>query len=126
MNNSQITWETIPQFDMTSLDNLPEYNRGFVYDMTNSLISELYENLNNLLIEGLKKKGFEFNNKLDLQIFIKQNIRIEDYQAKHERIYFVNDIPFFIHFYKNNCLPSKTELERGFSITADLGTYAYL
>lgn len=126
MNNPQTNWEDIPRYDWTSWNSSLEYNRNFIYEMTSNLISGLNKKLENILIEALKKKGYEFDNRLDLQNFIKQNIRIEDYQAKHERIYFVNDIPFFIHFYKSNCVPAKTELERGFCMTADLGTYAFL
>ena len=100
------------------------------YDIIEDLISKLHSNINKQLedyiIYGLKRKGFEFKNKLELEYFVKNRCRCEDNIYLKEKIYYVDDIPFFLHNYKSEPLqvPSIREIE--FNITANLGTYAYL
>jgi len=62
--------------------------------------SELNKKLEDYIIEGLKRKGFEFENRLELETFIKNNCRCEDTLHKKERVYFANDTPFFLHKYE--------------------------
>lgn len=76
-------------------------------------------------LEGLKRKGFEFDNPLDAQYFVKANCKaVEDHNGN--RTYYVNDIPFF--YFK----PSNTmDVDKDFSkpdivFTASIGEYSYL
>lgn len=85
--------------------------------------NELIKKFDDLIIEGLKRKGFEFNNKSDLIDFTIQNVRCEDNVDLQEKIYYVNDIPFFLHVYKIDFNPTITE---PFVFTASYGSYRFL
>jgi len=64
-----------------------------IYQITNGLVSKL----ESLIIEGLKLKGFEFNNQLELETFVKERCRRTDNIEFEEHIYYVDDTPFFLH-----------------------------
>jgi hypothetical protein len=89
------------------------------------LSSQLNKQLEDYIIEGLKIKGFEFENRLELENFIKSNCRCEDNIDYKERVYYVNDIPFFLHKYEVIQEPI-TEYNNGFRMSANYGSYAYL
>lgn len=100
------------------------------YDIMHDATSRLYDDLNrqleNSFIEGLKRKGFEFKNKLELETFIKERCRCADYIKLKKRVYYVDDVPFFLHNYKieiNND-PRKTGDPN--KVVGSLGTFAYL
>ena len=50
----------------------------FIDSVIGRLSSELNKKLEDYIIEGLKRKGFEFKNRLELETFIKNNCRCED------------------------------------------------
>ena len=87
---------------------------------------QLNQQLEDLWIEGLKRKGFEFENRIELENFIKSNCRCEDRTDIKQRTYFVNDIPFFLHCYETemNLIPIITDRE--VKMSANCGSYAYL
>ncbi|MBK5213388.1 MAG: hypothetical protein JJE55_06985 [Flavobacteriaceae bacterium] len=99
------------------------------YDITqyaiDNLSKGLHKKLDDYLIEGLKRKGFEFKNRMELEAFIKERCRCEDYPDLEERTYFVDDIPFFFHRYKTEIALPKTE-DRKMTITASAGYFSYL
>lgn len=98
----------------------------FIADVISSISSQLNKQLEDYIIEGLKRKGFEVENRIELEIFIKSNCRCEDRTDIKQRTYFVNDIPFFLHCYeiKMDLTPITTDREVGMS--ANYGRYAYL
>jgi len=76
-------------------------------------------------LEGLKRKGFEFDNPLDAQYFVKANCKCAE-DLKGNRTYYVKGIPFF-HFKPSNTM----DIDRDFSkpdivFTASIGEYSYL
>jgi hypothetical protein len=89
------------------------------------IINSLNNKLDDLFVEGLKRKGFEFSNKTELMEFIKSNCRCEDNIVLQQRTYFVNDIPFFLHCYEVIFEPI-TEDNNGIKMNANYGRYAYL
>lgn len=93
---------------------------------TMSVSENINKQMDDIIIEGLKRKGFEFKNKYDLAEFIKSNCRcVENIQLK-EKIYYVNDIPFFMHRYKLN-IDIKTVVENGVTnFISTLGEFSYL
>jgi len=95
-------------------------------DTISLFMSDIYNKLNkkleDLIIEGLKRKGFKFENRHELEQFIKSNCRCEDRMDIKQRTYFVNDIPFFLHLYEIN--PIKTDSD--ITMSANYGYYAYL
>ena len=89
------------------------------------ITEKLSNQIDNIIIEGLKMKGFEFENENDLHDFIKQKCSCEDDLAKQQRVYFVNDIPFLLHNYEIVIEPITKE-NNGIKISANYGTYKYL
>lgn len=86
----------------------------------------LNKQLEDAFIEGLKRKGFEFQNREDLGDFIKKRCRCETDVHQNNRLYFVDDIPFFQYFRNNTVLPKNKDLEtNNYEFTASLGTYKY-
>lgn len=89
--------------------------------LTKGLSNKFYD----LIVEGLKRKGFEFKNIREAESFIIKNCRCEDYTHEQRRIYFVNEIPFMLHDYRIDVPEIKT-INNSPTITASYGSYAYL
>lgn len=100
------------------------------YDMINNVIGEISNDLNNKLensiIEGLKRKGFEFKHKFELEKFIKEHCRCEDNVELKERIYFVHNIPFFLHNYESEINLNLLTKDDCKTISAIYGSFTYL
>jgi hypothetical protein len=101
-------------------------NINIQHKIIRDLTRQINQRLNEIFIEGLRRKGFYYDDEEELADFVKENCRCEDHTSKSERIYFVNDIPFLIHYYKAN-LGMQID-HNGFktSIEADYGDFAYL
>lgn len=90
-----------------------------------NLVDGLANKFDELLIDGLKRKGFEFDTIESTLDFVKENCRCVDYKEKEQRIYFVNDVPFMLHSYKIEM--SEIDMSNNeFKINASYGSYAYL
>lgn len=50
--------------------------------------------LDNAVIEGLKRKGFEFQSRKEIEEFVIANCTCVDYTHKGVRVYSVNGIPY--------------------------------
>jgi hypothetical protein len=92
----------------------------------NSVIDRLYKELDEKVIEGLKRKGFKFKNEIELHAFIQKRCRCQDNIELKQKVYYVDDIPFLLHDYKIGIpkIPSTTHVKN--KITVSLGTYSYL
>ena len=106
--------------------DLPQDPPLLIADVIGRLSSELNKQLEDYIIEGLKRKGFEFENRMELENFIKSNCRCEDRTDIMQRTYFVNDIPFFLHCYKIEMDLNPIQTDREFKMSANYGRYAYL
>jgi len=104
--------------------DLPNYD--IIHDVIGRLSNNLSKQLDDYVIEGLKRKGFEFKHKNELEAFVKERCRCEDNVDLKERVYYVDDIPFFLHNYKSEPLQMPSITDREYKLTANLGTYAYL
>ena len=90
------------------------------------LSSQLNKQLEDYMIEGLKRKGFNFQNRIELENFIKSNCRCEDRTDIKQRTYFVNDIPFFLHCYEIEMDLTPITTDREVKMSANYGRYTYL
>ena len=67
-------------------------------------LQEIAKGLSNkfdeLVVEGLKRKGFEFKNISEAEPFIRENCKCEHYSEEHRRVFYVKDEPFLLHDYK--------------------------
>jgi hypothetical protein len=95
--------------------------REIEYEITKTLTEKLINNFENIIIQGLKNKGFEFKNKNELENFIKTRCRKEDYLLKKQAIYFVDDAPFLSHNYEQVIEPMQNN-----NISANWGYYVFL
>lgn len=94
-------------------------------DEFNNSILEQLNKTDNIIIEGLKRKGFEFENRFELENFLKTSCRIAYQPGIKQRTYFANDIAFLVHCYESEI--SKPFIEDGIlKITGSLGSYHFL
>lgn len=98
---------------------------GLQNTIMEKMTGDLNKQMDDVFIEGLKRKGFEFENRVDLETFIKQYVRCADYESLKEKIYFVKDRPFLLYYYKAEFETPKVE-DYSVSVSANYGHYAYL
>ncbi len=103
-------------------DQMPE---SILSSIKSRLVSELQTKLEYYIIEGLKRKGFEFKNQSDLENFVKTRCKRVDNIKLKECVYYIDNIPFFLHKYEMTCEPI-TENNNGIKMSASNGLYAYL
>ena len=113
------------QSERTNFD-LPQDPPLLIADVIGRLSSQLNKQLEDYMIEGLKRKGFEFENRMELENFIKSNCRYEDRTDIKQRTYFANDIPFFLHCYEIEMDLNLITTDREVKMSANYGRYAYL
>ena len=91
------------------------------------LSSRLVDKIDAVCIEGLKRKGFEFKKKSDLENFLQTNCRCEYNKSTEEKVYFVNDIPFLLHKLENKIdFTTDALYEKSIKLVATCGSYSYL
>jgi len=95
-------------------------------DLLCRISSQLNKQLEDLIIEGLKRKGFDFENQMELENFIKSNCRCEYRIDIKQRKYFVNDIPFLLHCYEIEMDLNPITTDGEVKMYANYGSYAYL
>jgi hypothetical protein len=113
------------KLERTNFD-LPQDPPLLIADVIGRLSSQLNKQLEDYMIEGLKRKGFEFENRMELENFIKSNCRCEDRTDIKQRTYFANDIPFFLHCYEIEMDLNPITTDREVKMSANYGSYAYL
>lgn len=114
------------KFERRNLDYEPQDPPLLIESVMGKLSSQLNKQLEDYIIEGLKRKGFEFENRMELENFIKSDCRCEDRTDIKQRMYFVNDIPFFLHCYEIDMDLNPVQADREFKMSANYGYYAYL
>lgn len=103
---------------------LPSDN--IMHDVIDRLSNDLNRQLEDSVIEGLKRKGFKFKHKLELETFLKHRCRCVDYIDLKKRVYYVDDVPFFLHNYKNEIISDPRITGNPNKVVGKLGTFAYL
>lgn len=96
-----------------------------IEEITNKICQGLANKFDELFIEGLKRKGFEFESIDNAYDFINKRVmKSYDTELKAD-IYFVDNIPFFLH--KQEAIYSPVlEHENEIKITATFGEYKFL
>jgi len=90
-------------------------------------IKKTIKSFDNLIIEGLKRKGYEFKNHLELTKFIKERCKCTDNILTNEKVYYVDDTPFFLHKYKNDFeINNPIENDNSVTMSIDFGEYAFI
>lgn len=98
-----------------------------IHDLQKSILdnikSKVTKKLDDLIIQGLKLKGFEFNNHIELQDFIKSNCKTIEAKDCSYSIYLVNDVPFLFHNKPKNF---PLIFIKGDEIKSELGEFSFL
>lgn len=115
------TLEWLKTMNAENAEDLQFLQHEVISRLSNNLVNQL----EGLLIQGLKNKGFEFKNIIELENFIKTRCRKEDHIEFKKHIYYVDEIPFLVHYYEVIFEPI-TEYNTGFKITANYGRHAFL
>ena len=115
--------EPIDKIDIEYM-HLPVYD--IMRDVVGRLNNELNKQLEDAFIDGLKRKGFEFKHRFELEVFVKEHCRSEDYVQSKQRVYFVDDIPFLLHNYKTEIITDPRITGDPNKVVGKLGTFAYL
>lgn len=87
---------------------------------------ELTRKIDDVCVEGLRRKGFEFNNPMEIEAFIKERCRCEDNIHFKERVYYVDETPFLLHKYEIKMDFDMSVTERKTIMTGSAGEYVYL
>ena len=130
INNMKVDFnkavDMINHFPSVNFNNMAIPKTNIVQELIEDINKDLYGQLDDCFVEGLKRKGFEFDNKSELESFIKEFCRCEDNIEKKERVYYVDDIPFLFHHYTIEIItdPLKTGCRN--VISASLGEFRYL
>ena len=93
-------------------------------EIIKKISSDLNRKMETYFIEGLKRKGFEFENRDDLEKFAIANCSFEDMPDVKEKTYFVNNIPFLLHCYGQDF--SQIEALGEFKVHFSYGSIAFL
>ena len=98
--------------------------------MIKELFEEYHEKLlhefDNKIIEGLKRKGYTFRTRNELEEFVKENCKIvrqEHEDLKESQTFYVNKVPF-LYYVPATGLQKIDQNENRFSVT--LGSYSFL
>jgi len=105
------------------IEDLNPENYDIIESIMNNSFRDLSEKLDNLIIKALKLKGFEFDNKIELNQFVKNNCRCEDNVDFKERTYYVHDKPFFLHKYKTEVSASPSISVGPLTICCTIGSF---
>ena len=116
----------LTKIEASKFENLDLPNYDIIHDVIGRISNDLNKKFEDYFIEGLKLKGFEFTNPLELEAFVKKRCRCEDNIDLKQKVYYVDNIPFFLHNYKSEPLQIPSITDREYKITANLGTYTYL
>jgi hypothetical protein len=79
------------------MENYP----SFISQITIDICTQMAKQQEDLIIEAFKRKGFEFNNRAEMENFIRLNCRCEDNTDRKQKTYFINDEPFMLWEYNN-------------------------
>tara|TARA_R110000796_G_scaffold70936_1_gene160989 strand:+ start:5750 stop:6106 length:357 start_codon:yes stop_codon:yes gene_type:complete len=109
-----------------NFENMDLLNHHLAQDLMSEIFDSLKNELEDYFIVGLKRKGFDFKHKVELEAFIKEHCRCEDNVDLEVKVYYVDNMPFCLHNYKSEILQMPSIIDGEYKVTANLGTYTYL
>lgn len=62
----------LTKIETSHLKNMDLANYDIIHHIIDRLFNDLNKQLEDYIIEGLKRKGFEFKSKIELEVFIKE------------------------------------------------------
>jgi len=76
--------------------------RDFQQTIQDKIIEDYQNQIEKCIINGLKRKGYKFKNKVELSEFLIMNCHCMDHVQSKIRIYYVNDTPFLQQDYNSD------------------------
>ena len=92
-------------------------------EIIQNAVNGLIKKLDGLMMEGLELKGFKFENQTELIQFISSRVTCHDRQGIQEKIYLVDNVPFFLHKYAINFCDTINDNN---TFTANYGEFKFL
>lgn len=90
------------------------------------MIADLVDQLDNMFIKALERKGFHFSRRDYMIEFIKQRCTCVDNQQTKEKVYYVDDVPFLYHDYNTNMDFNISNEERKTTMSAIVGSFSFI
>lgn len=92
-----------------------------------SLVSKKIDNeMERILFDSLKKKGFEFKDNIELEKFIKERCWCENNIDSQERTYYIDNNPFLLWEYPGEIKTNITVEKGNVKVSANLGPFTFL
>lgn len=104
------------------MDKIIKMQDSLLDKITNGLTKKI----DDYFVEGLRRKGFTFNNPLELEDFIISRCTCEDNVQTKEKIYFIDNTPFLLQNYNTNIDLDVKHEDRKITMSATCGSFAYL
>ena len=95
-------------------------------DSIDAMTMNLASRLDEVILTSLKAKGFIFENKYELTLFIKEHCTCEHYLPAKQKKFFVDGVPFLMYDYNTEIDLSHDKNLRTTQFTAHLGSYTFL
>ncbi len=76
--------------------NSPEIDCNYINELQKEIIEQVLIELEHAFIEGLKRHGYEFESKQELECFVKENCTCM--VSGGTKTYTVNGVPFFAYY----------------------------
>lgn len=94
---------------------------------TNRMIAvALAKQMDDVFIEGLRLKGFEFMGRHEVETFVRKRCRCEDNIELKQRMYYVDDAPFLFYDYSMGAELKWEQTKRQVMVSADFGRYRFV
>jgi len=93
-------------------------------EIYHKMLREMLTQVDNVIIEGLKRKGFTFLTRRDLNYFIELRCTCEDFPHKKLKVFLVDDEPFLHHWYESDAQVKQDEFGETY-VTLTHGSYKY-
>lgn len=90
-----------------------------VSEKANSELEEIY-------LEALERKGFKFNTRSEVISFLKEHVTCVDYKDAKQRVYKIDNNPFFLHFYERSFDLSNGAMGELTTVSFSKGYYKFL
>lgn len=102
---------------------ISQYLTPGIYQM---MARQITDKTNDIFLEGLKNKGFEFDKRWEIEPFIRSRCKCIEYEPSQQKVYFVDNIPFLLIDYSVETNIKWEHTERETKVIADSYRYRFL
>jgi len=103
-----------------------DFEKEQVYSLMKEVSKTGNNELEEVFIEALERKGFYFNTRAELMFFLKEHVTCVDYKDTKQRVYKIDNNPFFLHFYETSFNLSNGVMGELTTVSFSKGSYKFL